>query len=605
MAQRDDPDQDRGLGDFPRLWGHLRAHAGWLALAALCMIVFALTTAAYAYLVGPVLRFIFLPGEGAPPTRYLPPALWDWLVAHRDVYPLVLAGLVLCLATVRGLAQFGQNTCMGIVGQRVQLRIRDSVFEKLLRMSPTRMLTMEKGDLSSRFVSDIVILEYAITHGLSALLGDTVHIIALLGLALYLDPVLGLVSLVILPFSSLLIVYLGRRIRTSQMDAMTALGKISSSLVEAARGLAVIRVFGSEKAVSGRFREKNRSYYGKVMRAVIYGSLSSPLMELIAAGALAATLWYARTRIGSGQVQPEQFVSFFAAVFLLYRPIKSLGGLNALMNRGLAAARRVFGFLDAEEDAVPEGEREVPELTDSVVFEKVGFSYDGHDVLSDLDLTIPAGRTTALVGASGAGKTTLAALLCRLLDPTSGRILWDGTPTSEFTLRSLRSSIALVLQDPFLFHDTIRANLEMGSSTADEPEMRRALSLVGAEEFVDRLPGKLDERVGEEGFTLSGGERQRICLARAALRDAPLLVLDEAASSLDAASEQAARSGLEELSRSRTTLVIGHRLSSIRKADRIVVLDEGRIVEQGTYDELARPGTTFHRLFEAQLSEQD
>jgi subfamily B ATP-binding cassette protein MsbA len=327
-------------------------------------------------------------------------------------------------------------------------------------------------------------------------------------------------------------------------------------------------------------------------------------MELIAAGALAATLWYARVRIGSGTLEPEQFVSFFAAIFLLYRPVKSLGNLNALMNRGLAAARRVFGFIEAEEDPIAEGEREAPPLADSITFEAVSFTFDGEPVLTDLDLVIPASKTTALVGASGAGKTTIAALVCRMLAPDSGRILWDGTDVSEFTLDSLRAAIALVPQDPFLFHDTIRANLEVGDPSADDARMTDALAMVDADGFVSKLPEGLSQTVGEEGFSLSGGERQRICLARAALRDAPVLILDEAASSLDAASEEAARRGLDEMASGRTVLVIGHRLSSIKKADSIVVLDEGRIVESGVYDELARPGTTFHALFEAQLTKK-
>jgi subfamily B ATP-binding cassette protein MsbA len=564
------------------------------------MIVFAATTAAYAWLIGPVLRFIFVPGDGAPPGR-LPDAVWSWLVAHRDVYPLLLAGLVLALALVRGLAQFGRGWCMGVVGQRVQLAIRDAVFDKLLRLNPYQLVRMDKGDLSSRFVSDVVILEYAITHGLSSVIGDSVQVVALVGLALWLDPVMGAISLVILPFSSLLIVWLGRRIRQSHVDAMTSLGEISGSLVSAARGLASIQAYNAQDAMRERFRRRNLRYYGRVMRSVLLGSLSSPLMELIAAGALAATLWYARVRIGSETLEPEQFVSFFAAVFLMYRPIKSLGGLNALMNRGLAAARRIFGLLDTEVEPVVQGDDEAPALSVAIELRDVTFAFEQETVLDGVDLTIPAGRTTALVGASGAGKTTLAALLTRLLHPDSGRILWDGTPVERFSAASLRRQVALVPQDPFLMHDTVRANVALGDEDATDEEVHRALALGDARRFVEFLPAGLDEVVGEEGSSLSGGERQRICLARAALRDAPVLVLDEAASSLDAASEEAIRTALERVASGRTVLVIGHRLSSVRDADSIAVLSEGRIVEQGRYDELARPGTAFHELFRSQL----
>lgn len=586
--------------DFLRLWPHLARHWGWLSVSAVSMLVFAVTTAAYAWLIGPVLRFIFSDAENAPPGN-LPVEVWTWLSDHREAYPLILAVLVLCLAAVRGAAQFGRGWCMGVVGQRVQLGIREAVYDKLLRLDPYRLARMEKGDLSSRFVSDVVMLEYSITHGLSAVVGDSIQVVALVGLALWLDPLMGALSLLILPFTSLLIVWLGRRIRDSHVAAMTSLGKISSSLVETARGLTVIQAYNAQDAMSSRFRRINRGYYGKVMRSVLMGSLSSPLMELIAAGALAATLWYARVRIGSGTLDAEEFVSFFAAVFLMYRPIKSLGGLNSLMNRGLAAARRIFGLLDTQVEPVPEGNREASPPRDAIRLEGVGFSFGDQVVLDGVDLTIPVGRTTALVGRSGAGKTTVAALLTRLLHPQEGRILWDDTPVEELTTRSIRAHLALVPQDPFLMADTIRANVSLGTDHADEERLARAVETGDAQTFVQRLDGGLDEVVGEEGATLSGGERQRLCLARAALRDADVIILDEAASSLDAASEETIRTGLDQVARGRTVLVIGHRLSTVRSADTIAVLAGGRIVETGTHDELARPGTAYHELFESQL----
>ncbi len=586
--------------DFLRLWPHLGRHAGFLTLSGVSMIAFALTTAAYAWLIGPVLRFIFLPPDEAPPV-HVPPQVWEWLVQHRDSYPLVLAVMVLGLAAVRGLAQFLKGWSMGIVGQKVQLDIREAIHDRLLAMSPYRLVRMPKGDLSSRFVSDVVMLEFAITNGLSAVIGDTIQIVALLGLALWLDPVMGAISLAILPFSGLLIVWLGRHVRQSHVDAMRSLGKISSSLVQTARGLAVIQAYCAQGAMAMRFGVLNRGYYDVVMRSVVLGSLSSPLMELIAAAALAGTLWYARLRIGSGSLDAEQFVSFFAAVFLMYRPIKSLGGLNNLMNRGLAAARRIFGLLDTPPDHVPEGELVAGPPRLAISLRNVTFSFEGHRVLDGVDLEIPAGRTTALVGASGAGKTTVAALVTRLLHPASGTVLWDDTPVERFTADSIRRQVALVTQDPFLMHDTVRTNVTLGTTDGADEEVRPALKLADAEGFVERLPGGLDEVVADEGSSLSGGERQRICLARAALRDAPVIVLDEATSSLDASSEEAIRKGLDQLASGRTVLVIGHRLSSVRDADAIAVLENGRIVEHGTYAELARPGTAFYALFASQL----
>jgi subfamily B ATP-binding cassette protein MsbA len=564
------------------------------------MLLLALTTSAYAYVVGPLLRFVYSGGGDSAGLGMLGRHIGDWLAGDPGRMALLLSAMVVGLALVKGLAAFGETSLMGAVGQGTIHDVRRALMDRVLALSPDQLVAEERGDLASRFMVDVALLEAVVTWGLTALVRDVLQAVALLALALYLDPVLGLIALAVLPFTSWLIVVLGRRARRAQRGAQDALGALAARVEETAAGLAVIRHHGAEGTQAGRFGEANRTALRRQLAAIRIRAFTSPLMELLGAAGLAATLWYAQGRVSSGEIPPERFVSFFTAIFLLYGPVKSLGTVFNMLQAGLAGADRVFRLLDRVPAKVREGPDDAPPLQRSLEVRGLRFRRGDLVILDGLDLHVRAGERLAVVGRSGAGKTTLSMILSRLLDGEEGEILWDGVPVTAYSGAGVRRQIAVVPQEPFLFHDTIRANVTLGAATGALP-VEEAVKLAGLESLVARLDGGIDADVGEAGGRLAGGERQRVCLARALYHGGSILLLDEAASSLDAAAEAELAAAVDRAARGRTTLVIAHRLSSVRRADRIAVLEGGRIVETGTFDELLAAGGAFARLFAEQL----
>jgi subfamily B ATP-binding cassette protein MsbA len=577
-----------------------RPYRARLLVAAGCMLLLALTTSAYAYVVGPLLRFIYeggaVPGEFGVFGRWI----GDWLAADAGRMALLLSVMVVGLALAKGLAHFGEISLMGAVGQGTMHDVRRALMDRVLTFAPDQLVAEERGDLASRFMVDVAMMESVVTYGLTALVRDLLQAIALLSLALYLDPMLGLIAMAILPFTSWLIVAISRRLRRTQRRAQDALGALAARVEETAAGLSVIRHHGAEGSQAARFAEANRRARDGQLAAIRIRAFSSPLMELLGAAALAATLWYAQSRVSTGEISPERFVSFFTAIFLLYGPVKSLGAVANFLQAGLAGADRVFRVLDRQPAPVREGPAEAPPLRDRLAIRGLRFRRGENAVLDGLDLELRAGERLALVGRSGAGKTTLAQILTRLLDSEAGELVWDGEPLEHYSGASIRRQIAVVPQEPFLFHDTVRANIVLGrperGTTAEE-----AARQAGLEPVLARLDGGLDADVGEAGGRLSGGERQRVCIARALYQSGSVLLLDEAVSSLDATAEAEVGEAIERAARGRTTLVIAHRLSSVRRADRIAVLDGGRVVEQGTFEELSARRGAFAELFADQL----
>lgn len=577
-----------------------RPYRARLLVAAACMLLLALTTSAYAYVVGPLLRFIYeggaVPGEFGAFGRWI----GRWLAADAGRMALLLSLMVVGLALVKGLAHFGEVSLMGSVGQGTIHDVRRALMDRVLSLAPDQLVADERGDLASRFMVDVAMMEAVVTYGLTALVRDLLQAVALVALALYLDPVLGLIALAILPLTSWLIVAISRRMRRTQRRAQDAMGALAARVEETAAGLAVIRHHGAEASQAARFAEANRRARDGQLAAIRIRAFSSPLMELLGAAALAATLWYAQSRVSSGEISPERFVSFFTAVFLLYAPVKNLGAVANFLQAGLAGADRVFRILDREPLPVREGPAEAPPLRDRLVLRGLRFRRGDHTVLDGLDLELRAGERLAVVGRSGAGKTTLAQILVRLLDAEAGEIRWDGEPIERYSAASVRRQIAVVPQEPFLFHDTVRANIALG-----RPErgmtVEEAARLAGLEPILARLEGGLDADVGEVGGRLSGGERQRVCIARALYQGGSVLLLDEAVSSLDATAEAEVGEAIDRATQGRTTLLIAHRLSSVRRADRIAVIEDGRIVEQGSFGELVARRGVFAELFAEQI----
>ena len=578
----------------------IRPHLRLILGAILSMAVLAATTSAFAYLVGPALKVVLTslePGSGGGVAL----SLLDAASRGLGLHPIVTLVLVIAvLAVVRSAAQLGESLLIARAGQAIQMDIRDAMFERVTAMRPLAMLKVQKGDLVSKLVGDVTMMEIAITHAVASIIRDALQIIFLAALALSMNAALTLLAMGVIPAGAAVVYVLSGRIRRAFRSAMNLRGRIASMFVETARGLPVIKIFNAEKEQTASLRTANRELQDAMMKALVLAASPAPILELLSAAALGGLLLYVVLASGADLHEPERLISFLAALFLLFRPIKSLGSVTSFLQQGLAATRRIAALFEIERDEGG-GTREVPALKEGLRLESVDYAYGDRAILSGLTLSIPAGKITAIVGASGEGKTTAVHLLCGFLAPGGGTVRWDGIDYAELSGRGLRRRISLVSQDPFLMNASIEDNILLGRNRQRRAELRRAVEAAGLDRLISRLKDGMGTNVEEEASSLSTGERQRICIARAILSDADLVIFDEAASSLDSQSEDTIHASLREVGASRTIIVVSHRLSTVRVADRIAVLEGGRIVEEGVYGELARPGTAFHALFSSQI----
>jgi subfamily B ATP-binding cassette protein MsbA len=569
------------------------------------MVLLAAATGIYGYLVGPVIKFLFTGGAAGGEQILAVVPFLDLGASDRDTLLVVLPLVILAVSAVKGVAYYGQAALMGGLGQRVIHDVRRAMFDRLIGLSQSFFHRAKSGDLVSRFVSDANQIEEAVTYGLSSYLRDSLQIVTLLFLCFWLDWELAVISFFVFPLAAFPLYRFGRRVRAWVGHGQEALGEIGTSVHESVAGVRVAQVFGREDAERERLERANRHYLNTLLRSIAVKALQSPVVELLGAGGLAATLWWASSRVAGGTLAPEHFVSFFASVLLLYQPVKTIGRVNTVVFAGIAAADRVFALLDARPEIVDTPEaRVLPGFSTAIELRGVHFSYGHGPVLRGIDLTVRAGEVVALVGPSGGGKSTLCALLPRLYDVQEGAVLMDGNDVRELTLASLRAQIAGVEQEPFLFNDTVRANIAYGRRGASHAEVVEAAQAAHAASFIERLPRGYDTLVGERGVRLSGGERQRIAIARALLKDAPILILDEATSHLDAESERLVQVAVDALMRGRTVVVIAHRLATIRRADRIVFVAEGQVREVGTHAELLRHPGAYRQYYELQFGEE-
>jgi subfamily B ATP-binding cassette protein MsbA len=570
-----------------RLAPHARPHLGRLLLASLAMAVLALATGLYAFLVGPALRFLLTGGASAlGRVASWAPALES---AGRErllvALPLALVGV----AGIKGLAYAAQFTWTGQFGQRTVARLRRALLDALMRQSPVQLASRMSGDLLSRFSADVSAVETAAIYAVGSWIRDGLQIAVLAGVAVALDWRLALIALAVVPVAGIPVARLTRSVLRRTREGQARLGGMAGQLREALGAVRTVQAYGVEEAEAGRFSARADAHAATLARAAWARAAVPAVTEVLAALAVAAVLVWAGGRM---EVAPERLLSFLAALILLYQPAKELGRASQFATQGAAAAERLLEVLETPPRVVDApSAKAAPRLARGVRFDTVSIAYGDRPALSRLELEIPVGRTTALVGPSGSGKSTVAALLLRFLGPDTGRLLWDGVDVEACTTASLRSQVGLVTQEPLLFSGTVRENLLAARPEATGGELRAALRAARAEEFVMALPRQWDTPIGERGARLSGGQRQRLALARAVLRDARLLVLDEATSNLDPEGEREVQAALEALLPGRTALVIAHRLQTVSRADRIHVLVAGRVVEEGTHPELlARAG---------------
>jgi len=588
-----------------RLLRFVAPYRARFAFAILCMIVYAVANAAYMFLLGPLIEFLFtgkLASVSSGDVLGVSSRL-EAVLAHADrgqvlaAWPFVIIGVSL----LKGMAAFGQAYLIGVLGQRVVADLRRALYDKVLFLSPAFFNRRPTGDLMSRFSADVGAVEMAITNSIASYLRDGIQVVVLLGACFVLDWKMSLVVFGVIPVTLFPIVRLGQWLKKNTVQGQASIGRIAEMVLETISGIRVVQAFGMERWEARRFDAANAEWLRIQRRNVRVRAFSSPLMEVMAAAGFAALIAWVGPDIVAGTLPAGKVFSFITAVMLLYQPVKQLGRVGQMALQGAAAGERVFEILDTVTAVPDSGTGELAPFQEAIRFEAVSFAYGDAPVLHRLSLEIRKGEVVALVGGSGGGKTTVANLLPRFWDTTEGRVTIDGRDIRDVTLRSLRRQLALVTQETVLFNDTVRNNIAYGSPDIPLAEVERAARMAQAHGFISALPQGYETMVGEKGTLLSGGQRQRLAIARAFLKDAPILILDEATSALDAESEREVQRALEQLmglgsEGHRTTLVIAHRLSTIRGADRIVVLSQGRVVEEGRHAELLERGGEYARL---------
>ena len=521
-------------------------------------------------------------------------------------YFLVGLGMIIVFA-VKGLFFFGHNYSVGHLVQSLIVKLRQKLFDHLVNLSLTFFSRSKTGDLISRFTNDLHVFQNMLQVGVTGPFRDIPQFFLLLGIMFFRSWQLAFVTMIIIPIAIFFIQIFGQRNKIAVSKRQISFGGLSSLLVETITGVRVVKAFGMEKYESKRFKDANDDLYKNHMRSIMIDSYSYPIIEIIGASAGATIVAYGGYLIINGQITPGDFTSFVISFFMLNEPVKKLNGFNLKLQEGFAAVRRIFNILDVKDDIVI-----LPNATKLTNFDREislnihAFNYPDQDepAVKDFQLTVQKGEAVALVGSSGAGKTTIANLIPRFYDITRGEISIDWYDLRDLDLVSLRKMIAIVTQDTILFNDTIASNITYGQPDCSNERMYAAAQAANAHKFIAEQPQGYETVIGEKGVRLSGGQRQRLSIARALVKDAPILILDEATSALDSESEIEVQQAIEHLMENRTTIVIAHRLSTIRNTDRICVMEKGQIVEQGNHDELLLREGRYQQLYEMQFQDQ-
>jgi subfamily B ATP-binding cassette protein MsbA len=570
-----------------RLWRtYITRHRAKLVLALFCMAIVGIATGLTA--------------------NYLQPVI-DEIVSGKDWYQLIyLSAVIVGIFFIKGAAAFGQSVLMSFIGFRVIVDVQNDLLRKLIGADLAFFHKESPGSLIARFLNDVNLMRTAASTAIVAMGRDSVMTVALLANMIYMDWQLALLAWVVFPTVIWPLIAISRRMRKISRQNQEQTGLLTTFLDEVFQGIRQVKAYSMERYEGLRGSERFEEVFRLNMRAAKVSELQRPLMETVGGIAIALVIVYGGYRIMLGGQTLGSFVSFVASLMLAYEPVKRLARLNATLQQGMAAADRVFQMIDRQDHIVSPPQAKPLRITGGKVeLKNVSFSYDSQSAaaLRDVTLSAPAGKTVALVGASGAGKSTVLNLIPRFYDVNAGEVLIDGQCVAELNLASLRGALSLVSQEILLFDDSIKANIAYGRPEASQAEIEAAAKLAAADEFINALPDGYQTQVGPRGSRLSGGQRQRISIARALLKDAPILLLDEATSALDSQSERQVQAALAHLMTGRTTLVIAHRLSTVVDADIIYVLDDGRVVEQGSHAELLGKGGAYARLYALQFTD--
>ena len=573
---------------YLRLLSYLKPYRLQIVGAVACGVIFALLTGAYAWLMQPLLDELFI---------------------NKDRFMLsILPAAIIILSLLKGLASYGQTTLWGYIGIKIVSDIRETLYRHLILLPIDSHNKNATGGIMSYILNDVNLIQTAVSSGLKTLVSQPLTLFALAGVILYQNAKLALLAIIVVPLFIIPLSKIGMRLRKIAFSGQERIGEMSSHLQETLSGIRVVKAFGKETFEFHRFQKKNQAYFKEILHGITFSEIATPLMETAGAIGVAIIIWYAGFEVINGTMTAGKFFSFLTATMLMYGPLKILASTNNTLQQAIAGAERIFAILDEKNELQQDsGKQEIGIAKGEIDFHDVSFSYQGTSspALAKINFRVKAGQTVALVGHSGAGKSTIANLLPRFYEPTSGVISLDGIPISEISLGSLRNQIGIVSQEVVLFNETIAWNIGYGGNNASQEEIMKAAELAYAHLFISKMERGYETVIQNGGSNLSGGERQRLAIARALLKNPPILILDEATSALDSESEFFVQKALGNLMQHRTTVVIAHRLSTVVKADCILVVEQGKIIEMGRHAELIEQDGPYKKIYLMQFQQEE